>query len=427
MSNDSMAALELAKDTGTEEWTYLDDEVSFARPNEWIEWSGIQRLSWLVRETGRRVSAPSEETELGRVLDEIAAFIRRFVFFKEPRYADVLALWIAHTWAFDAATVTPYVWLYSPEMGSGKTRTLEVLELLVRAPWRAIEPTEAVLFRKIAAEKPTLLLDEVDVIFAKDRKGDAQAALRGIINAGNQKGAFIPRAEDFGRTLTDFPIFCPKALAGIGHALPATVVDRSIKVPMIRRTKAERGERFKRRDVQVVADDLRKAMQHAVLEVMPKLTDWREWRPDEELLENERAAEAWEPLFAIAETAGGLWYTGCRELAVMTQAEREVPLNVRLLSDCQTVFEDDGNPDAVSSRGLLESLKLIEGSPWSGFWLGGPGDQGSLARKLNEFGIKSKNVRVGDEVLKGYRREDFTEAWQRYVGCSGGRSLAATA
>jgi ATP-dependent Lon protease len=51
-----------------------------------------------------------------------------------------------------------------------------------KAPW------------KIAAEKPTLLLDEVDVI-SKDRKGDAQAAMRGIINAGNQRVASIPRAE----------------------------------------------------------------------------------------------------------------------------------------------------------------------------------------------------------------------------------------
>jgi Protein of unknown function (DUF3631) len=29
--------------------------------------------------------------------------------------------------------------------------------------------------------------------------------------------------------------------------------------------------------------------------------------------------------------------------------------------------------------------------------------------------IKSKNVRLGDETLKGYRREDFAEAWARYV------------
>jgi hypothetical protein len=415
MSKDESAAPEPAEDAGAEDWTYLDDEPPFVRPSAWSHWSGTERLSWLVRETGRRVAVQAEETELGRILDEIAAFILRFVFFKEPRYADVLALWIAHTWAFEAATVTPYVWLYSPEMGSGKTRTLEVLELLVREPWRAIEPTDAVLFRKIAKEQPTLLLDEVDVIFAKDRKGDAQAALRGIINAGNQRGASIPRADDFGRKLTDYPIFSPKALAGIGHALPATVVDRSIKVPMVRRTKAERGERFKRRDVQAVADDLRSRLQQAVDEVMPKLADWREWRPDDELLENERAAEAWEPLFAIAETADGRWYTGSRELAKMTQTEREVPINVRLLMDCRTVFENHSNPEVIASGELLESLKLIEGSPWARFWVGSAGDQTALARRLGEFGIKSKNVRSGDEVRKGYRREDFAEVWLRYV------------
>ncbi|MDP9224555.1 MAG: DUF3631 domain-containing protein [Actinomycetota bacterium] len=60
---------------------------------------------------------------------------------------------------------------------------------------------------------------------------------------------------------------------------------------------------------------------------------------------------------------------------------------------------------------------MIEGSPWAGFWTGtsATADQTALARRLGEFGIKSRNVRVGTETLKGYRREDFAEAWQRYV------------
>jgi len=129
------------------------------------------------------------------------------------------------------------------------------------------------------------------------------------------------------------------------------------------------------------------------------------------------STQAWEPLFAIAETAGGRWYLGCRELAQMAQAEREVPVNVRLLIDCRAVFEGRGNLEAIGSRDLLDGLKEIEGSPWASFWPGitPTADQTALARRLGEFGIKSKNVRVGDEVLKGYRREDFAEAWARYV------------
>jgi Protein of unknown function (DUF3631) len=78
------------------------------------------------------------------------------------------------------------------------------------------------------------------------------------------------------------------------------------------------------------------------------------------------------------------------------------------------VFENLGRPHAIPSRELLDSLKLIEGSPWATFWVGSSGDLTGLARRLGEFGIKSKNVRLGTETLKGYRREDFAEAWLRY-------------
>jgi hypothetical protein len=121
-----------------------------------------------------------------------------------------------------------------PKWALARTRTLEVIELLVRAPWRAIEPREAVLFSEDRR-------GEAHVAARRGRRhvrqgpqgGTRKQPWRGIINAGNQRGASIPRAEDFGRKLTDFPIFCPKTLAGIGHTLPATVIDRSIKIPMV--------------------------------------------------------------------------------------------------------------------------------------------------------------------------------------------------
>ena len=52
-------------------------------------------------------------------------------------------------------------------------------------------------------------------------------------------------------------------------------------------------------------------------------------------------------------------------------------------------------------------------SPSATFWLGAAGDLTSLARRLGEFGIKTKSIRSGDDVEKGYRRENFEEAWLR--------------
>ena len=83
--------------------------------------------------------------------------------------------------------------------------------------------TEAVLYRKIEQDAPTLLLDEIDAIFTA--KGDEnKEALRALLNAGFERRATVPRCVGPNHTLREFQVFCPKALAGIGK-LPDTVVD----------------------------------------------------------------------------------------------------------------------------------------------------------------------------------------------------------
>src|SRR5438094_829259 len=107
----------------------------------------------------------ASENALATLLDRVGAFFRLYVVFPYEAALVAAVLWVAHTHAVDAFDVTPYLAVTSPEKRSGKTRLLEVAELLVSRPWRVVRPTEAVLFRKIEKDCPTLLLDEVDAIF----------------------------------------------------------------------------------------------------------------------------------------------------------------------------------------------------------------------------------------------------------------------
>ena len=66
----------------------------------------------------------------GDLLHAIAAFLGKYVAFPSQEATDAVALWTAHTHALDAFESTPRLALLSPEKQSGKTRTLEVLELL---------------------------------------------------------------------------------------------------------------------------------------------------------------------------------------------------------------------------------------------------------------------------------------------------------
>jgi hypothetical protein len=129
---------------------------------EWVERGGTRdALVELVR------NAPEWKPEVvdgAQLLDDIAAYIRRFVSLSDSQ-ARVAALFVVHTHTFDAADAMPYLAITSAEKQSGKSRLLEVLELVVANPWFTGKVTAAVLTRKVDAEQPTLLLDESDAAF----------------------------------------------------------------------------------------------------------------------------------------------------------------------------------------------------------------------------------------------------------------------
>jgi hypothetical protein len=118
----------------------------YLRDGAFTEYSPAKTNGTPTVEVSVRTETP-DPPPIGEVLDELAAFVRRFVVMSEAQ-ADAVALWIAHTHAFDAAEQTPYLAISSAEKRSGKTRLLEVLELLVARPWLTGRVTAAVLARK---------------------------------------------------------------------------------------------------------------------------------------------------------------------------------------------------------------------------------------------------------------------------------------
>ncbi len=141
---------------------------------------------------------------LAHALAETHDFIRRYVVLSDDQ-AVTCSLWVFHTYLIDAAETTPYLEVTSPEKRSGKSRLLDVLQELVWNPWRAVLPSEAVTYRKIADGATTLLLDEVDAIFgpkAKEHEG-----LRAMLNAGYRpprlRGAAMRASVHEGEELLD--------------------------------------------------------------------------------------------------------------------------------------------------------------------------------------------------------------------------------
>jgi hypothetical protein len=355
---------------------------------------------------------PDPKLDGANLLEEVAAYVRRYVVLSEEQ-AVLTSLWILHTHALDAADTTPYLNIKSAEKRSGKTRLLEVLDLLVARPWLTGRVTAAVLVRKTAAEQPSLLLDESDAAF----KGDSEyaEALRGILNAGFRRGGKASLCVGQGAKLTykDFPIFCPKAIAGIGK-LPDTVADRSILIELRRRSPCEIVERFRFRKAEPDAQLLQEA---AALWAKAYLGDLRNREPDLPEALDDRAQDIIKPLLAIADEVGEEWPVRAREAAValVTGGHREEAesLGVRLLRDCRTAFDESGE-DRLATDKLLERLRAAEDAPWRAL-RSAPLDAGTLARMLKPYDIRPKKIREGEDTFRGYRRVWFEDAWARYL------------
>ncbi len=349
----------------------------------------------------------TRNTELSDLLDATHAFVLRFVVFTHPAQAVAVTLWIAHTWWKDRLETTPYLAILSAAMRSGKSRLLDVLELLVSGPWRVAFPTAPVLFRKIHQDRPTLLLDEVDAIFGA--KASPSEDLRGIFNDGHRLGGKVPRLQAKGKTweLEEFSTFSPKAFAGIGRALPDTVSDRAIIIRLRRKSRTEQVEKFRLRTVELQSLPLRECWEEICgrydLDPDPKVPS--------EL--NDRAADGWEPLFAVADLAGGDWPQLARASAVFLAADATADddsLGIRLLRDIARVFHND----RLKTHDLLEALHGLEDAPW-GELKGRPLSAHGLSKFLRPFDIHPKKIRFGDSTAQGYRRHDFADAFARYT------------
>ncbi len=355
-------------------------------------------------------------------LDDVLNFLRRFVSYPSDHAAVAHALWIAHTHLMDSWESTPRLALLSPEAGSGKTRSLELTETLVPRPVEAVNVTPAYLFRKISDPDglPTILHDEIDTIFGAKAKDHEE--IRGVINAGHRRGASAGRCVVKGKLIEteELPAFCAVALAGLGN-LPDTILSRSVIIPMRRRGPGEVVESYRRR--------LHAPEGHALRE---RLSAWAEsiretidTFPTMPTGIEDRAADVWESLLAVADAAGGRWPDQARVAAVALVAAAkggQPSLGVRLLGDCRTIFAD---ADQLSTAELLEGLTSLEEAPWNDL-RGKPLDARRLASLLNPYEIKSKAIRIGNTTPRGYSKTDFYDAWARYLPAVDGTGVGAS-
>jgi len=268
------------------------------------------------------------------------------------------------------------------------------------------------LKNKIAAVRPTVLLDESDTAFKSDK--EYAEALRGVLNSGYRKrGVYSTSVKVNGNWVTkDFSTFSPKAIAGIGQ-LPDTVQDRSISIVMRRAAPSEKVAAFRERDARPELEPIQAELSEWAESHVDALEVARPGMPREL---SDRAMDTWEPLMAIADLAGEGWTRRARKAAVALASQSATDadsLRVRLLRDIKDIFENTGFI-RIPTPALVDALVDMDVAPW-GDLKGKPLDNRFLARMLRNYPVKPTIWKESDHTVRGYRKDDFLDAWSRYV------------
>jgi hypothetical protein len=348
-----------------------------------------------------------------RLLGELRQAFTRYVVLPSPEAADAVTLWTAATHAQPAWEHAPRLAVVSPLKRCGKSRLLDVVAETCHAPLITINATIAAVVRSIGQDPPTLLVDEADTLWGTRKQADNNEDLRGLLNAGHQRNRPMLRWDVTSRTAEQLDTFAMALLAAIGE-LPDTIMDRAVVVRMRRRAPGEQVDPYRTRRDAPPLHDLRDRL---ATWARAHLLDLQQAAPAMPL--EDRAADTWEPLIAVADLAGGDWPARARDAAgTMTQAEaqqeEDTAAGVRLLADLREVFQQ-ADAEALYTSTILEALHRLEDAPWAD-WYGHPLATRDLAKLLRPYQVESKNVREhGGAPKKGYARADLQDAWARYV------------
>lgn len=285
----------------------------------------------------------------------INTYLRRFIYFVDPKYSELLSVWIMGTYIFSLFQYFPYLHLKA-EKRSGKTLLMDAMSKIAFNGELVTNITEASLFRDIQANRITLFLDEVERMRKIDK--DLHGSLMMILNSGFNYNGTVKRTEKFNDQfiVKNYSSYSPKVFAGINE-IDDVLKDRTIPIPILRKTKNEKVERFKidknleKEIFEIVQDSFLFGLFYAkqLNDYMnqPKI-DLAKTLPEEL---NDREKDIFEPLFAIASV---IQFEGS-----MKGAEINLVENLRFIARSSAAFRKDDDTENNETSKVVKIISEI--------------------------------------------------------------------
>ncbi len=342
-----------------------------------------------------------EPVALAAVLDDVQARVPMHLYV--PAHVPaVIALWCALTHAFlvtegqlsTPLPTMPLFWGFSATKGCGKSRTLALLHVLSARAFGSENCSTSAAFRIAAKYHAALFFDEVDTWLAEDTKRE----FVGFLNASFTRGGMFTRVVGDDHDVKSFPVFGPRAFAGIGTRLADATRSRCVRAALQKKPPHISVAPVSTTSPATAqwANPLRSRLATAVAASVPLLADMLEGDgPTIPPGVEDRSADAWRPLLALAEVAGDHWPDTARAacLALTRQAaeqdEDEGDIGVRLLWDVAAAFREGGTTE-LSPEVLQAALTKDTTAPWADYRAGQAISTRAMAVLLRRFGIKSR-------------------------------------
>ena len=347
-----------------------------------------------------------------QLANEMQATVERFAVL--PRGASkAIALWVLHSWAFEAFALSPILAFVAPTKRSGKSNALLVTAYMCPRGFLTTNPTAAAVFRLIERDQPTLIVDEVDKLIHRD-----SSAIDTFINGYIKRTATVIRCAGDDHEVREFSVWTPKAIALIGKPRPDTLHDRCIVIAMQPKLRHERVER--RRDARL-PDELLRLRQKALRWAQDNVGKLRGADPELPGELHDRAQDNWEPLLAISDLLGGDWPAKARKAALALSGSLDADterLPVRLLDAMRADVLPNHPYDVIAGKEIEEQLLAESDSPWHEVTRGKPITAAKVARLLKPLGLAPKTHHDPRRCksVRGYRVADFRAVFERYLG-----------
>ena len=356
----------------------------------------------------------SEPVDGAVVLTNIAEAIQRHMAIRDvDSYA--VALWCAHTHVFNVFSHTPRLAITAPAPECGKTVLLTGLVAnLVPKPLEVDNISPAPFFRLAASQQPTFLIDEVDAWLKEDSQ------LPGALNGGWEAKGRVLRCVGDQNDVHGFPTHTPVAMAGIhlGKKLSDATLSRCIVVELERALPGEIEEYYNQRKHCKPLITLNRQLARWCADNRSTLAESDPPLPPGVL---NRRADKWRPLFAVAQTAGGLWTELVNRALLAEERGNTHTREMQLLKDVSELLEKGDYDPGIFTEELIMGLSRLPESNWAdyNFRGGNPEDKRikprQLATLLDGFKCRPEAIRRGDERRKGYKTKLLKAAAKRYL------------